>query len=91
MTGGADSAGRATDGAPAEGKRRGLVVAVFLALAAFVSHRAFNACLADVEATQAQLDNVLQRRHDLIPNLMAVTKASAAQEQDLIAALGTLY
>src|SRR5919108_5040706 len=66
-------------------------VAVFLALAAFVSHRAFNARLADVEATQAQLDNVLQRRHDLIPNLMAVAKASAAQEKDLIAALGTLY
>jgi LemA protein len=66
-------------------------VAVFLTLAAFVSHRAFNARLADVEATQAQLDNVLQRRHDLIPNLMAVAKASAAQEQDLIAALGTLY
>jgi LemA protein len=66
-------------------------VAVFLTLAAFVSHRAFNTRLADVEATQAQLDNVLQRRHDLIPNLMAVAKASAAQEKDLIASLGALY
>jgi LemA protein len=66
-------------------------VAVFLALAASVSHRVFNVRLAEVEATQAQLDNVLQRRHDLIPNLMAVAKASAAQEKDLIAALGTLY
>jgi LemA protein len=66
-------------------------VAVFLTLAAFLSHRAFNTRLADIEATQAQLDNVLQRRHDLIPNLMAVAKASAAQENDLIAALGTLY
>jgi hypothetical protein len=65
-------------------------VAVFLALAALVSHRAFNARLADVEAAQAPLDNVLQRRHDLIPNLMAVAKSSTAQEQDLIAALGTL-
>ena len=76
-------------------RRRGravaIVVAVCLALAAVVSHRAFNTRLADVEATRAQLDNVLQRRHDLIPNLMAVTKASAAQEKDLIAALGTLY
>jgi LemA protein len=76
-------------------RRRGsavaIVVAVFLVLAAFFSHRAFNARLADVEATQAQLDNVLQRRHDLIPNLMAVAKASAAQEKDLIASLGTLY
>ena len=68
-----------------------LCVAVCLTLAAFVSHRAFNTRLADVEATQAQLDNVLQRRHDLLPNLMAVAKASAAHDKDLIAALGTLY
>jgi len=68
-----------------------ICVAVFLTLAAFVSYRTFNTRLADVEATQAQLDNVLQRRHDLIPNLMAVAKASAAHEKDLIASLGTLY
>ena len=68
-----------------------IVVTVFLALAALFRHRAFNAHLADVEATQAQLDNVIQRRYDLIPNLMAVAKASAAQEKDLIASLGTLY
>jgi LemA protein len=76
-------------------RRRGravaIGVAVFLTLAAFVSHRAFNVRLADVEATQAQLDNVLQRRHDLIPNLIAVAKASVAHEQDLIASLSTLY
>lgn len=76
-------------------RRRGsavaIVVAVCLALAALFSHRAFNARLADVEATQAQLDNILQRRHDLIPNLMSIAKVSAAQEQDLIASLGTLY
>jgi LemA protein len=65
-------------------------VAVCLVLAAFVSHRAFNARLADVEATQAQLDNVLQRRHDLLPNLTALAKALAAHEKDLIASLGTL-
>jgi LemA protein len=68
-----------------------IVLAMFLALAVFVSHRAFNARLAEVEATQAQLDNVLQRRHDLIPNLMAVGNASAAQVEHLIASLGTLY
>jgi LemA protein len=66
-------------------------VAVCLMLAAFVSHRAFNTRLADVEATRAQLDNVLQRRHDLLPNLMAAAKASTAHEKDLIATLGTLY
>jgi LemA protein len=73
------------------GRAVAIGVAVFLALAAFFSHRTFNARLADVEATQAQLDNVLQRRHDLIPNLMAVAKASAAQEKELIASLATLY
>jgi LemA protein len=76
-------------------RRRGsavaIAVAVCLALAAFVSQRTFNARLAAVEVTQAQLDNVLQRRHDLIPNLMAVAKASTARERDLIASLGTLY
>jgi LemA protein len=66
-------------------------VAVCLMLAASVSHRAFNTRLADVEATRAQLDNVLQRRYDLIPNLIAVAKASTAHQKDLIAALGTLY
>jgi LemA protein len=65
-------------------------VTVGLILAAFISHRAFNTRLADVEATQAQLDNVLQRRHDLIPNLIAVAKASATQEKDLTDSLGTL-
>jgi len=66
-------------------------VVVLLALATFASHRAFNIRQADVEATQAQLDNVSQRRHDLIPNLIAVAKASAAHEKDLIASVGTLY
>jgi LemA protein len=73
------------------GRAVAIGMAVCLALAAFVSHRAFNTRLAHVEATQAQLDNVLQRRHDLIPNIIAVAKASAAHEKDLIAALGTLY
>jgi LemA protein len=66
-------------------------VAAGLMLAAFISHRTFNTRLAAVEATQAQLDNVLQRRHDLIPNLIAVAKASATQEKDLTDALGRLY
>jgi LemA protein len=68
-----------------------IFVVAFLAIAAFFSHRALNARLADVEVRQAQLDNVLQRRHDLIPNLIAVAKASAAQEKELIASVGRLY
>jgi LemA protein len=76
-------------------RRMGRAVVIGLAvcfmLAAFVSHRTFNTRLADVEVTRAQLDNVLQRRHDLIPNIIAVAKASAAHEKGLIATLGTLY
>lgn len=36
---------------------------------------------------RAQVGNVLQRRHDLIPNLIALTKASAAHEKELLTSL----
>ncbi len=68
----------------------GAVVAAFLILSALFSHRALNASLAEVEAKRAQLENVLQRRHDLIPNLIAVTRASAAHEKELAASLSGL-
>jgi LemA protein len=73
------------------GRAIAIGVTVCIMLAAFISHRAFNTRLAAVEATQAQLDNVLQRRHDLLPNLIAVAKASATQEKDLTDSLGALY
>jgi len=41
-----------------------------------------------VGAKRAQLENVLQRRHDLIPNLIAVAKASAMHDEKLIASIG---
>lgn len=40
-----------------------------------------------VEATRAQTDNALQRRHDLVPNLINVTKAQLANQRQLIAQL----
>ncbi|MDH7571467.1 MAG: hypothetical protein QHJ73_17975, partial [Armatimonadota bacterium] len=45
-------------------------VVVIVLLVTFTSHRALTARLVEVEARRAQLENVLQRRHDLIPTLM---------------------
>lgn len=39
---------------------------------------------SQVDARWAQVENQLQRRADLLPNLVAVTQASAQQEQNLI-------
>ena len=69
----------------------GIVVAAFFTVSALFSYRALNSRLSDVEAKQAQLENVLQRRHDLIPNLIAIAKASAAHEKELIYSLGAVY
>ena len=40
-----------------------------------------------VEATRAQVDNALQRRHDLVPNLISITRAQLENQQRLIAQL----
>jgi LemA protein len=56
-----------------------LLVGLFL----FAGAR-LNARMAEVEAAKAQLENVLQRRHDLIPNLINVAKAGAQHQQTLI-------
>ena len=42
---------------------------------------------ADVEAKRAQIENNLQRRHDLIPNLIQVTKTTLGQQNRLVAQL----
>ena len=42
---------------------------------------------SDVEAAWAQVENQLQRRADLIPNLVSVTQAYAKQEQELVSLL----
>jgi LemA protein len=63
------------------------VLAIWIISANYI----LNSRLAFAEEKQAQLENVLQRRYDLIPNLINVAKASAAHEKDLIASVGDLY
>jgi len=69
----------------------GVIGALCLILTAFFSHVTLNNRVANVEEKQMQLENVLQRRHDLIPNLIAVAKAYAAHEQELIDSINTAY
>jgi LemA protein len=61
-----------------------MAVSVFWSIWTYnsLSHRASN-----VEAAWAQVENQLQRRADLIPNLVGVTQAYAKQEQELISLL----
>ncbi len=68
----------------------GVVAAALFALISLFSHYALSERLTEVEAKRAQLENVLQRRHDLISNLIALTKASAAHEKELVASINTL-
>jgi len=68
----------------------GIIAAIVIILSLFSTHRSLNSKLADVEAKKAQLDNVLQRRHDLIPNLISMAKASAEHEGNLIVSLSDL-
>lgn len=65
----------------------GIVTAVLFAITALSSHRTLNARFSEVEERQAQLENVLERRHDLIPNLIAIAKMAAAHEKELITSL----
>jgi LemA protein len=63
----------------------GLVIAVVLALAWFVS--VGNDLVSRQQAVQeswAQVQNVYQRRADLIPNLVETVKAFAAQERTVL-------
>ena len=69
----------------------GIIVAVFLVILVWFSHSTLNRRLAAVEEKRAQLENVLQRRYDLIPNLIAVAKASAVHEKEVITSLGALH
>lgn len=68
-----------------------IVAALLFSIFALFGQMSLNDRLTDVEEKRAQLENVLQRRHDLIPNLIAVAEASAAHEEGLVVALSEVY
>ena len=65
----------------------GAVAAGVVGLSLLTTQAKLSGAYAQVEATRAQVDNALQRRHDLVPNLIGVTKAQLANQRALIAQL----
>ena len=65
----------------------GAVVAVVGGLTLWSAQAKLSQSYAQVEKARAQVDNTLQRRHDLVPNLINVTKAQLANQRALIAQL----
>jgi LemA protein len=66
--------------------RSALVVALLLAAAAVSSGCSYNTFVSkeeSIKAQWAQVENQLQRRNDLIPNLVETTKGIAQQEKDV--------
>jgi LemA protein len=69
----------------------GVVAGALLLITALFSHGALNSRLAAVEEKRAQLENVLQRRHDLIPTLSKLaTSLGPRQERKAVTALDEL-
>jgi LemA protein len=64
----------------------GLVI-VFLALSSGCSYNRFVTEEEAVKAQWAQVENQLNRRNDLIPNLVETTKGFAAQEREVFEAI----
>ncbi len=66
-----------------------VILAFIIIIMAISTHNTLNNQMSMVEAKRAQLENVLQRRHDLIPNLIAVAKASAMHDEKLIESISS--
>lgn len=60
----------------------GIIVAIVLIIAMILggTYNGLNTAKLDVDAKWAQVENVMQRRHDLIPNLTNAVKGSMKQE-----------
>ncbi|MEG1500761.1 MAG: LemA family protein [Clostridiales bacterium] len=66
-----------------------IIIIVIIAIGAFI-FSAYNGIAVSREAVdtqQANIDSQLQRRSDLIPNLMSTVKGFAQQEKDVIASV----
>lgn len=64
--------------------------AAVVVLYSMFAYSSLNNQLAVVEKQQAQLENVLQRRHNLIPNLISAYKEAASQEREKVNSLARL-
>jgi LemA protein len=67
--------------------RRATLVLVMTALASGCSYNRFTAQEEAIKAQWGQVENQLQRRSDLIPNLVETVKGFAAQERDVFQAV----
>lgn len=65
----------------------GAVAAGVVGLSLLTTQAKLSGAYTNVESTRAQVDNALQRRHDLVPNLINVTKAQLENQRQLIAQL----
>lgn len=69
------------------GRNRGLlvlvVIIVVLGLTAYASYNGLVSAEERVNSAWSQIDNQLQRRADLIPNLVATVKGYAAHEEEI--------
>lgn len=59
-------------------------LAAVVGLSGILSYNSLNSSAQQVDAQWAQVENQLQRRADLIPKLVSVTKAQAKQEQTIV-------
>src|SRR6188768_4158179 len=64
-----------------------VLVVVFGAVGAGCSYNKFTTQEEALKAQWGQVENQLQRRHDLIPNLVETTKGFAQQEKDVFQAV----
>lgn len=65
-------------------------IATFVALATLMSGCGYNTMVAQresIDAQWAQVENQLQRRNDLIPNLVETTKGYASHEKEIFTAI----
>ncbi len=62
----------------------GIAVGVMVLLWGIFTYNGMAERQQQAEAAWAQVENQLQRRADLIPNLLAVTQAQAQQEQEIV-------
>lgn len=65
----------------------GGVFITLLATSGALTQRGFSSRLTAVETQKANVETALQRRQDLVPNVLALAKANLSNDRELIAAL----